>query len=244
MIHAIQISRIIILVIWAFFLGWLVTRGQTHLGRFLHPNLWWLVHCATLILLLFLAVNLRRGVALSHSGNFWLQWPAFFVLLVPLLYFFPAKQGGFNAATLAKRAIQTEEGLITGNISTPSTQGNDYPPPLDDKEAPTDISLTRLNMQPNDYLGKEIEVVCRSFVDERLPNDLFMCYRYLLTCCAADAMPVFIFIRHPEAKTIANDKWIRAKGTFSLLPHKQKNAPLLTTGAVEDVDEPAFPYLF
>ena len=244
MTRALQISRIVILTVWACFFGWLVSYGQNHLGRLLHPDLWWLVTSATVILALFLTVNLRRQIVSSQQGNFWLRWPALIILLVPLLYFIPAQKGRFNAATLEKRAIQTESGFIQGNLAPDSSVSNDYPPLLPKKGEATDIPLTRLVMRPDKYQDQEIEVVCKTFVDERLPEDLFMCYRYLMNCCAADAMPVFLFVRHPEAGTITHDAWIQAKGTFSLMEKESQQFPSLQADSILYIKEPPFPYLF
>lgn len=244
MSRTILISRIIILAAWTLFLGWLASAGQAYLGRLLHPSLWWLVRSATLILILFLAVTLRRQITTSQPAHFWLQWPALLVLLVPLLYFVPARLGNFTSATLNKRAIQTDSGFIAGNINTQSSAENDYPPPLPPKKAPTDIPLTRLTTQANDYLGKEVEVICRAFADKRLPDNHFLCYRYVITCCAADATPIFIVIKYPQAREIQNDQWIHTRGTFSLFSNKDTTWPLITTKKVEPVDEPPFPYIF
>jgi uncharacterized repeat protein (TIGR03943 family) len=155
------------------------------------------------------------------------------------------KKGRFNAETLEKRGIQTESGFIPNNL-TPEvpTASNDYPPPLPEKEAPTDIPLTKLAMSPKEYQGKEVEVVCKTFIDSRLPDDLFMCYRYLITCCAADAMPVFLFIQYPQGKSVKNDAWIRLTGKFSLIENTKMKVPSIQTDTVVYIDEPPFPYLY
>jgi uncharacterized repeat protein (TIGR03943 family) len=234
-----------ILAEWTCFFGWLVSDGQSSLNRLLHPNLWWLLICAAIILMLFLAVNLQRQITPSRQGEFWLQCPSLLILLIPLLYFFPAQQGRFNATSLEKRGIQTNTGFIQGNIATDTAANGSYPTLLEKKKAPSDIPLTKLAMNPDEYMGKEVEVVCKTFVDSRLPEDLFMCYRYLMTCCAADAMPVFLFIKYSEAKSIKNDSWIRAKGPFSLIENAKKTTvPSIQTDSILYIDEPPFPYIF
>ncbi|MBV5307248.1 MAG: TIGR03943 family protein [Desulfobulbaceae bacterium] len=243
--RALQIMKIGILAAWAGFFGWLISLGQQQLGRLLHPSLWWLVGAATVVLLLFLAVNLRRQLPLADQGNGWLKWPSLLILLVPLLFFVTAQSGRFDAATLTKRAIQTTSGFVSQPVNT-KAEGDDngYPPPLPPRKADTDIPLTKLAMNPETYEGQEVEILCKTFVDERLPDDLFMCYRYLITCCAADALPVFIFVKYPEAKEIKNDQWIRAKGPFSRIENAKITVPSIQTEEVKYVDEPPFPYLF
>ncbi|MDO8945868.1 MAG: TIGR03943 family protein [Desulfocapsaceae bacterium] len=239
-----QIIKLMILAEWACFFGWLVSYGQSSLNRLLHPNLWWLLICAAIILMLFLAVNLQRQITPSRQGEFWLQCPSLLILLIPLLYFIPAQQGRLNATSLEKRGIQTNTGFIQGNIATDTAANDSYPPLLEKKKAPSDIPLTKLAMNPDEYMGKEVEVVCKTFIDPRLPDDLFMCYRYLITCCAADAMPVFLFIKYSEAKSIKNDSWIRAKGPFSLIENAKTTVPSIQSDSILYIDEPPFPYIF
>ncbi|KAF0189835.1 MAG: hypothetical protein FD168_133 [Desulfobulbaceae bacterium] len=244
--RVLQIVKIIILAAWAAFFGWLVTFGQQQLGRLLHPSLWWLVGAATVVLILFLAVNLCRQLPAAQQGDGWLKWPALLILLVPLLYFIPAQSSRFGAETLAKRGIQTTAGFIPQAVNSEAEESDDkgYPPPLPARKANTDTPLTRLSMEPQNYEGKEVEIVCQTFVDERLPADLFMCYRYLISCCAADALPVFVFVKYPEARSIKSDQWIRAKGAFSRIENAQIMVPSIQTEKVEYIDEPPFPYLF
>jgi len=244
--RVLQIVKIIILAAWTAFFGWLATFGQQQLGRLLHPSLWWLVGAATVVLILFLAVNLCRQLPAAHQGDGWLKWPSLLILLVPLLYFIPAQSGRFGAETLAKRGIQTTAGFIPQAVNSEDEESDDngYPPPLPARKADTDTPLTRLSMEPQNYEGKEVEIVCQTFVDERLPADLFMCYRYLISCCAADAMPVFVFVKYAEARSVKNDQWIRAKGAFSRIENAQIMVPSIQTENVEYIDEPPFPYLF
>ncbi len=243
--RALQLMKIGILAAWTAFFGWLVSLGQNQLGRLLHPSLWWLVGAATVVLLLFLAVNLRRQLPLADQGKGWLKWPALLILLVPLLYFITARNGRFDAATLAKRAIQTPSGFVPQSINTGAGDDDSgYPPLLPPKKTAADIPLTRLSREPENYEGKEVEIVCKTFVDQRLPDDLFMCYRYLITCCAADALPVFVFVKYPEARSIKNDQWIRAKGPFSRIENASITVPSIQTEMVEYIPEPPFPFIF
>lgn len=242
--RTLQLMKIVVLAAWAVFFGWLVSWGQDVLGRLLHPSLWWLAGSATIVLTLLLAVNLRRDLPRSQEAASWHKWPGFLILLVPLLYFIPARQGQFDAATLERRAIQTSSGFIPHELSKGAQTDDGYPPPLPPKKAATDIPLNKLAMEPEKFIGREVEIVCRTFVDKRLPEDLFMCYRYLITCCAADALPVFVFVRYPEAGTIKNDQWIEAKGVFSLIENEKITVPSIQTESVRYVEEPPFPYLF
>lgn len=227
-----------LLGLWAFFFSWLVTLGQRDLARLLHPGLWWLVACASVILILFLMVNLKRQVSGYRKNSLQMQLPSLLIMLLPLLYFTHAQSARFNTNTFTTRSLQTEDGFLQGNFDERvAAEIMEY-------EENKEVSLTKLFMQAKKYTGKEVEVVCQTFVDERLPDNLIMCYRYLMTCCAADARPVFIFIDPPEETVVENDKWLRVKGTVSIIGEPGKEVPTITPDSILYVKEPKFPYAF
>jgi len=207
---------------------------------FLHPSLWWLVGSGAVILLLFLMVNLKRQVIESRQGSFWMQLPSLLILLLPLLYFTHAQSARFNSSTFATRSLQTETGFIQGSFDERvAAEIREY-----EKEN-KEVVLTELFMNAKKYTGKEVEVVCQTFVDERLPDNLVMCYRYLMTCCAADARPIFIFIDPPADTDVENDKWIKVKGTVSTVTGTPgMEVPAIIADSILYVKEPRFPYVF
>lgn len=231
----VKIFKILILGIWASFFILLITIGQKYLAYLLNPNLWWLVVSAALIFLMFLAVNCRRAVNNRQEFPFFWQLPSLLILLIPLLYFFQFKDARFDTDTFRKRSISTAEGFRQSERGV-SEQHNET--------GSTDTSLIELNYNNEEYLGKDVEAVCQTFADDRLPEGIVMCYRYLMTCCAADAMPIFVFIEHPDSVVIENDKWVRVKGALSLKKNSGVEVPLISLDSLEYVEEPSFPYLF
>lgn len=229
--------EIILLGVWAFFFGWLVTLGQKDLARLLHPNLWWLVTCASVILILFLMVNLKRHVARDRKNGSTRNWSSLLILFIPLLYFTHTQSARFNTDTFTKRILQTEDRFVQGSFSERvAAEIQQY------EEENIEVPITKLFLQAKKYTGKEVEVVCQSWADERLPDNLIMCYRYLISCCAADARPIFIFINPPEGTTVEHDKWLRVKGTVSLTGEVGREVPTIKPDSILYVEEPTFPY--
>ena len=231
----VKIFKILVLGMWASFFILLMTIGQKHLAYLLNPNLWWLVISAAVIFLVFLVVNCRRAISNRQESSFFLQLPSLLILLIPLLFFFQFKDARFDADTFKKRSISTSEGFRQSERGI-SEQDN--------VTESGETSLTELSINNKKYLGKEVEAVCQTFADDRLPEGIVMCYRYLMTCCAADAMPIFVFIEHSENMVIENDKWIGVKGELSLKKNSGVEVPLISLDSLEYVEEPSFPYLF
>ncbi|HSL38866.1 MAG TPA: hypothetical protein VK857_00735 [Desulforhopalus sp.] len=225
--------QITLITAWALAFYWLLTFGRPLLARLLHPNLWWLVVTGAVILLLFLAVSICRPA--PRRRYLWrLQLPPLLILALPLLYLFFSQDARLGADTFSKRSLRSDLGFSQNTERNWSFRD----------DGGEDISLARLVFDRQRYLGQEVTVVCQSFVDEGLPEGIAMCYRYLISCCAADAQPLFVFIQQPTAEPIANDRWIRVVGTLSLVGNEQVELPLITPGEVSYVEEPPFPYIY
>jgi len=234
-----QAGRIFLLSLWAAFFLWLITLGQSHLARLLHPGLWWLVGAASVILLLLLFVNFKRHVNYDPRGVTFIEFSSLFILLIPLLYFTHVRTARFNEATLSTRTVQMD------NISLADEFSRRVAREIEEDETRTrETSLTRLFLKGNKYVGKEVEVVCRTFVNEQLPENQVMCYRYLITCCAADAQPVFVFLNSFGKDPITNDQWVRVKGVVSMIGEPGRQVASISPDSIEYVDEPKFPYAY
>ncbi|AGF77605.1 TIGR03943 family protein [Desulfocapsa sulfexigens DSM 10523] len=233
-------SKLCLLGIWALFFCWLVTLGQKNLAMLLHPSLWWLVASGTVILILFLLVTMKRQIAESRQGSLAIQWPSLLILLLPLLYFTQVQSARFNSSTFTSRILQTEDGFFQGSFDEQvAAEIRAY------EKANKEVGLTELLMHAEKYTGKEVEVVCQTFVDGRLPDNLVMCYRYLMTCCAADARPIFIFIDPPEGTNVENDKWVKVKGTVTTVTGTPgMEVPAVIPDSILYVKEPKYPYVF
>lgn len=230
-----------VLTAWVGFFIWLITYGQSSLAHLLHPQLWWLVACGAVILLLFLAVNLtRQPAALSAApGSLRWQWPSLVILLVPLLYWLPMYEARLNADTFLQRSLRTGDGLLIPGFIEKSANGEAW-----EFETSGEVSLTGLYRNSDQYLNEEVEVVCRLLHDSQLPEDFLVCYRFRITCCAADALPVFVFLDPTEDTGLADDNWVRARGRLTLYTRHGFTIPLIIDATLTTTSEPAFPYLF
>jgi putative membrane protein len=235
-----RIMKNCVLTAWAVFFAWLVSFGQGTLARLLHPHLWWLVVSGAVILLLFLAVNLTKKPTVSQKGIAlrW-QWPSLAILLVPLLYWLPVHEARLNADTFFQKSLRTDEGFLIPGYINMSANGE-----IRENEMDTEVSLIRLYSDTGQYLGQEVDVVCRILQDRELPDELLVCYRFRITCCAADALPVFILIKKNKDAVFTNDSWVRAKGQLAVYEHHGYTIPLITGATLTVVNEPSFLFLF
>jgi putative membrane protein len=239
-----KIIQCLVLALWAGFFLWLVVFGQIHLARLLHPKLWWLVVCGAVVLLLFLVVNWNRPAATVQGAALRWRWPAFLILLLPLLYAIMLPTARFDSQTFAHRVVQASDWCIgaerTGRTSGRRRNGRRR----GGGRGVSEVPLTRLNAEAARYAGKNVEAVCQVLRDPQLPEDLMICYRFVITCCAADARPVFVFVKKTNQPFPEKDTWVRVKGRLDLYQNRGLTIPMITADTLIVEKEPAFPFLF
>ena len=244
-----------IMAVWAVFFLWLFAVDQPTLARLLHPRLRWLVLGGAIVLIIFCGLALSRLRTPPAKPLRW-TWPTYLALLVPLCYFWPMQSARFNSQTFFDRTTSPIEAIITNedagtnrtapsptDTTTDTTAATTADTPTN-TSAPIEASFSQIVQDPQQYAGRKVEVLCQTLPDPRLPEDQFICYRFRITCCAADAQPVFVFINRQGFPTPAKDAWVRVQGTLSI--HRVDNItfPLLQAERVQLETEPSFPFVF
>jgi putative membrane protein len=97
---------------------------------------------------------------------------------------------------------------------------------------------------PAAFVGKEADLVGFVFHDERLGEDQFMVARFAIYCCVADAVPVGIVVRWPEASSLDPDAWVRVQGRFELGEFDGEAIPILAAETVVPTQPPNQPYVY
>ena len=234
LLHA---GRILLLLTWASFFIYLLSFGRGALAKLLHPGLWWLVGWGGVILLLFLFVSFARKAKQPRTFPY-MELTSQLVLLIPILFFIQFRAASFNESTFVNRSVSSDALLrmqafqeaVARDMAEANGQG----------ETP----LTNLSFQADRFVGKEVEVVCQTFVSERLPEQRMMCYRYLITCCAADAQPIFVFVNTAKIEEVIGERWVRIKGQVEYDEKEAKQVATINADSLEYVKEPAFPYAY
>lgn len=228
-----RILNIILLSVWAIFFFWLLTFGRGDLVRLLHPRLWWGLGVAVVVLVLFLVSLIFSNKHTKSDKPILMEFPGILTLLVPILYFSIAAEARLDGTALQNRIIQSDNGMYLNSV--PSFE-------IFDEPQSSGMVFAKILRKPKDFEGQQVEVVCQSLVNEKLPENIAGCYRYMITCCAADALPAFIFLNHSSETEIENDRWIKIKGPLSIISNNGVQFPSVAIKAVEYVEEPAFPW--
>lgn len=101
--------------------------------------------------------------------------------------------------------------------------------------------------EPNDYLGKPVNIDGSAYLVPELPKDqYFILNRYMIWCCAADAVPIGIPVKVTDGMQIPpNNTWVRVIGRMEVetLAGKKRLAVIYADSIVKE-KMPGDPYIY
>jgi uncharacterized repeat protein (TIGR03943 family) len=233
-----QISACLPAVIWSAWVAaliWLLVGNRYQ--AFLRPGFRPLLVLGLAVLLLFLLAFFRclpPPAAEKPAG----RWAKTAVLLLPLMFLHAVYDQGLGAGAFAGRAVGGDPTVF-------------LPPPEPDESAPVfqpgdPVLLSDLIRRSERYRTQEVTVEGTVYRDENVPPGYFLMYRFLIFCCAADALPVWVVVRTPQSTELATDNWVQVKGRFAFETINNQRIPVIAAESVTimPLPPPEARYLF
>ena len=210
--------RVLVLGVWAAGLSFVMIIGRYSL--FIRAQLWPLLLGTVLMFaLLLIAMFARRKIAVVRkaSAAVWLRSG---LLLLPLAYMFPmisdtASASGLNSFALQKRALGLDSGADVSSGAPDKTVAAD---------SSKVVSMSYILKRRRKLNGHHVITEGRIFRDDTLPAGQVMLFRFVVVCCAADAMPVQAVITSPATASLKDDEWVRVDGTFDVVDEEGARA--------------------
>jgi uncharacterized repeat protein (TIGR03943 family) len=116
------------------------------------------------------------------------------------------------------------------------------------QETHKELTILDIFRNPSLFNGQRVIVTGMILHDEQLKPHFggrdTAVYRFLINCCAADALPLAIALDSDQADTFANDQWVQVDGIFDLQQINDKPVPIFLKPRIKPVEAPAVPYLF
>jgi uncharacterized membrane protein YcgQ (UPF0703/DUF1980 family) len=173
-------------------------------------------------------------------------------------------QGGEDAAPTQERpATPAVPPGATPTVGTPTILP-DAPTPLDptaapiitgDPATPAAVALPLMELYyPKKHPGvTRVETIGRLMIPTaeevaQVPPEVdrsdlrLLLYRYVMTCCAADAAPVFVVLRGREPGDLKVDEWVKVTGTWIPAPALGDMAKI-EVDSLTVIEQPAEPFL-
>jgi uncharacterized repeat protein (TIGR03943 family) len=243
----------VVFAIWTGFLIYLLA-SQRYMA-FLRPEFALLLAVAHFVAMGFMLAAMIRPTTSQMDVSAILRA---LVLLVPVLYSMAMPDTMLGSQAFKKRFIGTNNVAISWQAPlTLSPQGSENKPdvaaPLEALEstaenAPQERTILQIFLNPNLYKGERVIFTGMILHDDQLKphfggKDMAV-FRFLVNCCAADALPLAIAVDSDKTDVFTNDQWVQVDGIFDLQQINGKSVPVVLMPQIKPVKAPAVPYLF
>ncbi|NQT86088.1 TIGR03943 family protein, partial [bacterium] len=238
--------RVLVSAGWLGALLWLLGRqgGSMRLVRFLSPNLAWLLVVGAVGAALFLAVSLVRRP--HGAADLPMALVQFGLLALPLAYLPSAYAHRLGAQALLTRRVKAPPRTAPSPAPLPPVP---KPARLESAapakpEPAVEATVIQLTDDEDAWRGKRVVVEGMVSHDPELPDGTFMVYRFIITCCVADARVAGVVVTYDKAKTLEAETWVRLEGTVGAIDIEGEQYPQIILESVKTIEEPPEPYLY
>jgi len=224
--------RLVILGLWMLSFMWLLSHNRFQI--FLKAELALLLAGGLLLMtMLFVAVYARMNHPSSHPHALSGRALQVALLGLPLAYMLGAAGGsGLGSDAFAKRRVAGQALLSRGPR-----------PSIVERAERGTITLADLATDADALKGRRVTVDGIVYRGAELPPDTFVAFRFVIVCCAADALPVGVHVAGADLTQILSDEWVRVTGIVDVRETDGVAAPWLLSAHVDPIEPPTNVYL-
>jgi uncharacterized repeat protein (TIGR03943 family) len=188
---------------------------------------------AVAILGLFSLAMIRR-ISLHEKAT---QGAAAYVrlgtLIFPLFFILMAQDQSLDSYALENRGAAQAFPNIRRAVKGPA------PLPEDGK-----VTILQIMESIDDWKGKWVVTEGMVYRDESVPDKHLVIFRFLMVCCAADALPLCVLVETDNPREFEQDRWVRVEGTLSLKGMGDLVSPHIKADRISLVAPPENKYLY
>jgi uncharacterized repeat protein (TIGR03943 family) len=228
---------------WCVTLVWLLAADRYR--SFLAPGFWPLVAIGAILFAAF-GLALWRFPTAGHAapGGEGLRL-AILILPLAFLYAVPAPVAGSYALEnrAGLRSLRQAPGAAGGPGQTGAASGDSDVRGAVDATKATPMSLVQLAMEFPENVHQRVSIEGMVYTPQEVPQGCAVLFRFVISCCAADAQPLAILIRGEGAEKLAKDTWVRVEGVIGTTKIEGRDVPTLAVEHLEKIAPPGEPYL-
>ncbi|MFC7322850.1 TIGR03943 family putative permease subunit [Halobacillus campisalis] len=107
-------------------------------------------------------------------------------------------------------------------------------------------SISLLEDQVDDYVGKEVKMNGFVFREDGFPEDRMVVGRFGISCCVADG-GIYGLLVQGDSQNLSefkNDAWVEVTGIVKKVEHNNWELPLIEPTSIKKIEIPAEPYVY
>jgi putative membrane protein len=226
-----RLGLLLFLLWWAMLVFLLMSGRYT---EFLNPTLWPLILLGILLAGAFLTalIVLPHGHAVRPDT----VWVRTGILALPLLYVFCGFGETLGSDALAQRSIGP-----LGSLAVLGDMDDDFGSQVREEGH---LDIQRIVRGGNTMLGNDVTTVGQVGRDVGEPDGHIVLFRFVVTCCVADAQPVGILVNCGNSPPPPKDAWFEVKGTVEKIRVAGRPALVIRRATLNKTSRPEQPYLY
>ncbi len=106
------------------------------------------------------------------------------------------------------------------------------------------VNLLQIGRGLAEFKGERIVTEGMYFRGERVPRLHFVLFRFSITCCAADAMPLSVLVKDaPQMPDVDVDQWVRVEGVVQSMEFEGRQTGVVVAEQVTPIETPDNPFM-
>ncbi len=175
----------------------------------------------------------------GHDHDHTLGWIGLVIVILPLILGYVIKPQPLGATAMTNREVS-----VGSLMSVAAPDGNQSMGLVAGEKNIMDWLSDFQRYDTAVFTGEEAHIIGFVYRDERFPEDTFMVSRFVLSCCVADAAPIGLIVRQPNASEFVADQWVDVNGRFEVGYFDEIEMPILVAESIEETSSPKQPYLY
>lgn len=155
------------------------------------------------------------------------------IILMPVVFIFLSGNQTLNSYALTKRT------LMSPNLEAVEPKSILDESDTQEVESLIEVTLSQLLLNWPSYSGKQVSI--QGLLHQSLEDndDYALVFKYLISCCAADAIPVGIFIDKKRTKGFSDDDWVKVTGIVNLNKMAGNDVVIMSLRTIEKAEKPS-----
>jgi len=214
----------LVMAAWIITFGFLLKDDQYHL--FLKPQFGVLIYISLMILTLF-AVSMFTLKTQFRVSDSLIKG---MILLVPVVFIFSTGDQTLGGFALSKRTL-----------TSPEKKDPQPAPSAVNQEDPgtSEPSILKLVREWDQYQGRRVTLEGLYYEPREKDETIAVVFRYLVSCCAADALPLGIVLKKEGAKGIQDNDWVKITGVVQEAMLDESPVIFMTLERIEKLPLPS-----